>query len=100
MNTAMLLHNGPGYGPPHWHGGWGGGPPWLGILTVLLFAAVVGVGIYLARRRPASAVAHPGPGQAQASSAEQVLAERFARGDVTEEEYVARLSVLRENRRE
>ena len=42
---------------------------------------------------------HPGwPGQADARSAEQTLAERFAQGDIDEVEYRARLEVLRANR--
>ena len=37
---------------------------------------------------------------AQSRSAEQILADRFARGDVDETEYRARLEVLRANRPE
>jgi putative membrane protein len=39
-----------------------------------------------------------GPGWSPSSSAEGVLAERFARGEVTEQEYRARLEVLRTRR--
>ncbi len=40
----------------------------------------------------------PGRGWSPSGSAEAVLAERFARGEVTEEEYRARLEVLRARR--
>ena len=40
----------------------------------------------------------PNGGWSPSSSAEAVLAERFARGEVTEEEYRARLEVLRTRR--
>jgi putative membrane protein len=39
--------------------------------------------------------AYGGPGWSPSGSAEAVLAERYARGEVTEEEYRARLEVLR-----
>ena len=39
-----------------------------------------------------------GPGWGPAASGESVLAERFARGDIDEVEYRARLEVLRANR--
>ena len=39
-----------------------------------------------------------GPGGSPSQSAEAVLAERFARGDVDEQEYRARLEVLRAGR--
>jgi putative membrane protein len=47
------------------------------------------------RRRGWGPGGYGGPGWSPSASAEGVLAERFARGEVTEEEYRARLEVLR-----
>ena len=44
--------------------------------------------------------AAPWSGKAQSRSAEQILADRFAKGDIDETEYRARLEVLRANRPE
>ncbi len=74
--------------------GWGG---WLlmGLLTLLLVGLVVGLVLLLVRstseRGPAAGHARPGP----QSAAEHVLDERFARGEIDEEEYLRRRSVLR-----
>jgi putative membrane protein len=75
----------------HEMGGWG--YP-LTLIGMALFWGAVIYGIvalvrYTGRnRRPAD-----GPGQAQA--AERLLAERFARGEIDEEEYRRRLATLR-----
>lgn len=73
-----------------WQGqhGWGGGP-WIGIVWAAVLAAVIIGGIYLLRRRP-----NPPTG----GSAEAVLAARYARGDIDDEEYRERLEVLRETK--
>lgn len=75
-------------------GGWGFGLMGLGMLLfwALLLAAVVVVIRYLVRanRRadgPPAAPAVPAP--------ERILAERFAHGDIDEQEYRHRLDVLR-----
>ncbi|MCE4027954.1 MULTISPECIES: SHOCT domain-containing protein [unclassified Microbacterium] len=62
-----------GPGPWAWHGAPGAQAPWAG--------AAQG-------------------GAAQSRTAEQILADRFAKGDVDETEYRARLEVLRANRPE
>jgi putative membrane protein len=86
-------------------GYWGGGAPFwpFFIIFPLMFLLVVGLIISLVVRRrrfgaygPSWAQAHT-PG---ARSAEQTLAERFAKGDIDETEYRARLEVLRANRPE
>lgn len=76
----MMWYDGHG-----WNGGW-----WIvGPLVMLAFWGLVAwVVITLVRRPPA---APPG-----ASGPEQVLAERFARGEIDEDEYRRRLRVLRE----
>ena len=74
--------HGPGHGP----GGWWWIVPV--VWTVLFWGAVAAGGVYLLRRRPAER----GHGEA----AEAVLADRFARGEISDEEYRERLAVLRE----
>ncbi|HEU4539790.1 MAG TPA: hypothetical protein VFR23_01560 [Jiangellaceae bacterium] len=72
-----------------WDGhGWGA--PWFGITFLLLLLVIGGVAIYFARRRSA-----PSGGAGGESEAEQLLTLRFARGDIDEEDYLARLSTLR-----
>jgi putative membrane protein len=74
--------------------GWGYA---LGIVSMVLFWSLLILGIaaaarYLGRsRREPSSPARPGP-----PTAEQVLAERFARGEIDAEEYHQRLDALRQ----
>ncbi len=84
-------------------GGWGFN--WPGLVTAVLFWALVVVAIvalirYLRSRQHwpgPSGYGWPGPGphQQAGSPAEHILAERYARGEIDEEEYQRRLSVLR-----
>ncbi|KAB2348086.1 SHOCT domain-containing protein [Actinomadura rudentiformis] len=57
----------------------------------LFWVAVVVAGFYLVRRRIAAGAAHADP----MARARSVLAERFARGEIDEDEYYARSSTLR-----
>jgi putative membrane protein len=68
-------------------GGWG-----FGLMTVgnLLVWALIVVGV-IALLRHLNRSGSAGP----RSTAEELLAERFARGDITEQEYRDRLDVLR-----
>jgi putative membrane protein len=68
------------------HGGWGPGPWWP--LAWLLFWGALVVGVLWWRRRPSVR-----------RDAETVLAERYARGDITDEEYRHRRDVLSERPR-
>lgn len=88
-------------------GYWGGAPFWPFFLFFpLTLILVVGLIFALVRRRRFGAYGPPwaqgyGPGAgAPGRSAERVLAERFAKGDIDETEYRARLEVLRANRPE
>ena len=66
----------------------------LAILLVLIVLALLVTGIVLLVRhysRPRDDTAAPPPG----STAEQVLADRFARGEIDEAEFVSRRNVLR-----
>jgi putative membrane protein len=68
-----------------WSGhGWGPGP-WALLFPLFWLAVIVGV-VFLFRRRREHWHTHSG---------ETVLAERYARGEITEEEYKKRASVLK-----
>ena len=85
-------------------GHWGGAPFWPFFLFFpLMFLLIVGLIISLVvRRRRFGAYGPPWAQGAMSAgrSAERVLAERFAEGDIDETEYRARLEVLRANRPE
>lgn len=77
-----------------WHdGGWGGGPWWPAWIawTVLFWGAVIVGGVYLFR--------HRGTGGRGRGSAEDLLEQRYARGEIDDEEFYTRLSVLRDRPR-
>jgi putative membrane protein len=85
MNTLIAA----GYGPWHHHGG----PGWWLLFPIcfgLLWLLVIGGGGYLLWRRT-NAMRPASP----SSTAEAVLAERYARGEIDEDEYRERLAVLR-----
>lgn len=72
----------------HWNGGPG---PWFGFIWLFVIAAAVGATIMFTRRR--------GGGDTQqvttTASAESILAERFARGEISEDEYLSKVSLLK-----
>jgi len=77
--THLLTHD-------RWNdGAWGPGP-WFLVFPLLFWTAVV-VFVVLARRR------------FQGRSGEGTLRDAYARGEVSESEYRARLAVLRQTRR-
>ncbi|OIK06264.1 SHOCT domain-containing protein [Streptomyces monashensis] len=91
-----------------WHdGGWGWGGGWF-FMTVfmVLFWALLVIGFVALVRYLAGTRHHqqpgrppaPGDGGWQDRGAENLLAERFARGEIDEDEYKRRLAVLREHR--
>jgi putative membrane protein len=71
----------------HMNGGWW----WVMGIGWLIFLAFIGVLVYLLVRHHTETTT-PGP---QASSAEQLLAERLARGEIDEDEYRRRRDALR-----
>ncbi|MEU9759182.1 SHOCT domain-containing protein [Streptomyces sp. NPDC047985] len=86
-----------------WYDGWGGGWLLMAVIMVvfwsLLIAGIVALTRYLGggrgnRSGPPSGEAGWGGGR----RAEDLLAERFARGEIDEDEYRRRLTVLREQR--
>jgi putative membrane protein len=77
----------------YWGNGMGGGGMVLMTVASLLFWGLVIAGI-LALVRYASRGAQPAAPAIQGPTPHQVLAERFARGDIDEDEYTRRLQVL------
>jgi putative membrane protein len=75
---------------------WGAGFGWFFLLVPLFWIALFAVLFAVARRARWAGGGHPGWAQ-PARSAESSLAERFAQGDIDEQEYRARLEVLRAN---
>ncbi len=77
------------------HAGWGPGPWWFvfPLLWFLLFASVV----FLVARR-ARRGGGPGSWRATGPDPVAILGERYARGEIDEQEYRTRLAVLREGR--
>lgn len=76
---------------PYWnhpHLGWAGGLGML-VLMALVLAAVVTLAVVLARRGP-----QPPP----ADTARRILDERFARGEIDQEEYERRRNALARTR--
>lgn len=82
---------------------WGSGMGWGGwalmsIMMVLVWALVI-AGIVLAVRYLSGPRQSVGRSRSSAqTSAEDLLAERFARGEIDEDEYRRRASLLREHR--
>jgi putative membrane protein len=75
----------------YWHGHDGGVGTWLWIAWMVLFwGGLLAAGVYFIRRRPAHVDAGP--------PAEDVLAERYARGEIDDDEYRQRRAVLHEHR--
>lgn len=75
----------PGWG----HGPGAGGPGWWLIFPILFWALLLSAVGYLFYRRS--------PRQQARSAAERTLAERYARGEISEDEWRQRRSVLRTN---
>lgn len=75
----------------HWGdtGGWGWGNWLVAAMLLLVFAAAITALLVMLFRRPSDQQAPYGP--------ERILAERFARGEIDEEEYRQRSRVLRES---
>lgn len=79
------------------HFGDGGPGPWI-LLFPLIWALVIGGGIALLRRTVWRGRRGPGPGRSavEGDSPIAVLGHRFASGEIDEDEYWRRLSVLDE----
>jgi putative membrane protein len=78
-----LAHTGPGDG----YGPWSGGPGWWLIFPILFWVLVLStVGHLMYRRSPA---------RSARTAAEHTLAERYARGEIGDDELRQRRAVLR-----
>ena len=75
-------------GRDHMDGGWW----WVMGIGWLLFLAFIGFLIYLLVRHHTGSTSSPG----RRSTAEELLAERLARGEIDEDEYRRRRTALRE----
>jgi putative membrane protein len=84
---------------PFFRGGDGGDHPGFRILVVLVVLALVITGIVLLvrhySRRNAEMATPAADTPAAATTAEQVLADRFARGEIDEAEFLSRRNALR-----
>ncbi|WP_207938990.1 SHOCT domain-containing protein [Actinomadura darangshiensis] len=83
-------------GPGHWHDGdapafW----PVFPITFGLFWLAVLATAFYFIRRRMNSGAAAAAAAADPMAKARSVLAERFARGEIDEDEYLMRMSALR-----
>ena len=83
-----------------WNGGYGGWG-WVGwiltaVVLVVVFALLTAAAVMAVRYL--SGGQHGAGGSTQPPGAEDVLAERFARGDIDEEEFRRRVTALREHR--
>lgn len=77
-----------------WHSGWSG---WavMTVLMVAFWAVVITLVVMAIRYLTADRVHSAGP---PASQAQGLLAERYARGEIDDDEYRQRLALLREHR--
>ncbi|MGW2651003.1 SHOCT domain-containing protein [Streptomyces sp. NPDC001393] len=84
-----------------WYGHGMNGWVWfmMSLGTLLFWALIIVVGVLvfraLARPTPPGREHHPWPQTPPGSGPEQILAERYARGEIDEEEYHRRLTTLR-----
>ncbi|GAA1784711.1 hypothetical protein GCM10009682_03580 [Luedemannella flava] len=76
-----------------WHGMAGWGPLFMGMNTVLIWLLLIGGAalLYYALRR----TDRPADRATRDDGAQRVLADRYARGEIDEDEYHKRLRVLR-----
>ncbi|MER7542930.1 SHOCT domain-containing protein [Actinomadura sp.] len=94
-----LVAAAPGDGWGHMgNGGWSGWMWLWGAAMVLFWVIVIGAAAWLVAR---AATPHrtrpPAPGAARPDRAREILAERYARGEISTEEYDERLAKLREH---
>ncbi|MFG2091756.1 SHOCT domain-containing protein [Spirillospora sp. NPDC048824] len=83
--------------PGNWHDG-GDAPAFWPVFPItfgLFWLAVLATGFYLIRRKMNGNAAAAAAAADPMAKAQSVLAERFARGEIDEDEYLMRISTLR-----
>ncbi|MFI0410878.1 hypothetical protein [Actinomadura sp. 3N508] len=93
VTAATAMH--PGGGP--WNDG-GDAPAFWPVFPItfgLFWLAVLGTAFYLIRRRMNSTATAAKAAADPLAKAQSVLAERFARGEIDEDEYLMRISTFR-----
>lgn len=81
-----------------WGNGWGwGGWVLMGVVMVLFWAGVITAIVLAVRYLVRSGGASGGSSRYEPPHPEDVLAGRFARGEIDEDEYRRRITLLREN---
>jgi len=75
----------------YWNGDWNGWAWVVMVISMLAFWALVALGVWLAVR---SSLRSPAEGS---RSAEETLRQRYAAGELDDEEFARRLNVLRES---
>lgn len=83
--------------PGGWHDG-GDTPAFWPVFPItfgLFWLAVLGSAFYLIRRRMTTGAATAAAAADPLAKAQSILAERFARGEIDEDEYLMRVSTLR-----
>lgn len=91
MTATYLLAQPPG----GWEHGWGHGGGWMAVwwpLAVLFWIAVLGLLVWLVLRSLRSSRGSDG------GTARELLAQRYARGEIGDDEYRERLAVLNQRR--
>jgi putative membrane protein len=79
-----------------WNDGWGGWWFFMPLATIAFWAAVTWVVVTLLRGRPGPSQ----PGGARPTGPEEILAQRYARGEIEDDEYRHRLDTLRHGQSE
>ena len=90
MTVSHVLPELLGFGTDGWRHGWGPGGWWLwGPIVLLLWVGLIATVVWFVARSARS------PERSGVERARDVLAERYARGELTTEEYRERLEQLR-----
>ena len=88
--NGWMWHNG--------YGGWGWGGWILTVVVMVVFFALLITAVVFAVRYVTGGSHRGQAGAGSARAAEDVLAERFARGEIDEEEFRRRVTLLHEHR--
>lgn len=86
-----------------WNDGWGGGWGWIGmaIMMVAFWGGIVWVAVTLLRRSNHAPLSHQAaglPNPPDKQTAQEILAERLARGEIEPDDYRQRLDALQHGR--